>query len=572
MPIAIGEHNSMKLLSNLAITHKLAAAFVSLILVMAGIGALNYQKLGFIEQSNGWTTHTSKVLEAMQTVMASMVDQETGLRGFLVANDPKFLEPYSSGHDAYERAFAEVKQLTADNAAQQARLDELSRFAQSWRKDVADHEITLMGKPETQAVARIMEASGSGRQSMDRIRAKVAEIDRVERDLLAARLEAETEAFATSRVVALIGGGLILALAVVLNWLLSRSIAKPIARMTSVMSRLAAGDTAVTVPEIGRGDEVGAMAGAVEVFKANAIERQRLEAEQLASGARMEADRRASMQAVAGRFETEVQGVVQAVSTGATQVEAAARSVAGSVEETGQQASAVAAASEQATANVQTVASAAEELAASISEVARQVTRSAAVARKASDAVGRTDSTVQVLTNSAERIGKVVGLISSIAGQTNLLALNATIEAARAGDAGKGFAVVASEVKNLASQTAKATEDISAQIGAMQEVSREVVEAIRGIGGIITEMDQVATTISTAVEQQRAATAEIARNVNEAAIGTQEVSSNIAGVSGAATASGSAASQVLTVAEDLSRQAVALRGAVDGFLSRVRTA
>ncbi len=366
--------------------------------------------------------------------------------------------------------------------------------------------------------------------------------------------------------------------ALVIAVILSQGVVPAIRRAAQIAAAIADGrlDSDVRMPRRrGRSETtrlLGALATMQTVLKESQQRMSKLRDAEEEQRARAEGERRAAMQDVAGQFETEVQGVVQAVSSGAMQVEAAARSVSGSVQETDRQATAVAAASEQATGNVQTVASAAEELAASISEVAVQITRSAGIAREANEAVRRTDCTVQGLASSAQRIGEVVGLINSIAGQTNLLALNATIEAARAGDAGKGFAVVASEVKNLANQTAKATEEIAGQIGAMQEVTREAVEAIRGIGGIVSEMDRVATAISAAVEEQRAATAEIARSVSEAATGTQEMSSNIAGVSGAASASGTAAGQVLAVAEELSHQAVALRGAVEGFLNRVRAA
>jgi methyl-accepting chemotaxis protein len=221
---------------------------------------------------------------------------------------------------------------------------------------------------------------------------------------------------------------------------------------------------------------------------------------------------------------------------------------------------------------VQTVAAAAEELASSISEISRQVAQSAKVADKALDDAKRTDTVVQALADSANKIGEVVGLISNIAGQTNLLALNATIEAARAGDAGKGFAVVASEVKNLATQTGKATDDISRQITQIQIATKEAVDSIRGISATISEISQIAAAIAAAVEEQGSATQEIARNVQEAASGTQEVSSNIVGVSQGANDTGSAAGEVLSAAGDLSRQAEQLRAEVGQYIDGVKAA
>jgi methyl-accepting chemotaxis protein len=352
---------------------------------------------------------------------------------------------------------------------------------------------------------------------------------------------------------------------------LGRTITAPITRLTAVMEILAGGNLEVDV-ETDRRNELGKMAAAVQIFKDNAGEKMRLEQEQEAAKQSAEDEKRQTMLEMADRFERQVKQVVDGVSSSATEMQATAQQMSSTAEETSRQSANVATASDQATANVQTVASTAEELSASISEIGRQVMQSAKIAQNAVEEAEATNETVRGLAEAAAKIGEVVDLINDIAGQTNLLALNATIEAARAGEAGKGFAVVAQEVKNLANQTAKATEEISSQIGAVQEETNDAVTAIEKIRGIIGEVNDIATTISSAVEEQGVSTQEIARNVQQAAKGTQDVNSNIEAVSRAAGETGSAANQVLNASQDMARQAEGLRGEVDLFLAEVRTA
>jgi methyl-accepting chemotaxis protein len=289
--------------------------------------------------------------------------------------------------------------------------------------------------------------------------------------------------------------------------------------------------------------------------------------------ARVAGDRRAaSLNAAIQDFQGTVGGMVGRLTTASTELEATARVMSGTASQTDRQAAAVAEAAGEARAGVQTVASAAEELTASINEISQQVTRSARISEKAVDDARQTDLTVRALSDSAQKIGDVVGLITGIAGQTNLLALNATIEAARAGDAGKGFAVVASEVKSLAQQTAKATEEIGAQITQIQAATQEAVTAIQGITSTIAEVSAIATSLAAAVDQQGAATAEIARTVHQTAVSAERVTAHINEVSQAATDTGAAAGRVLGSAGVLSREATQLSDEVNGFVSRVRAA
>ncbi|SDN65108.1 methyl-accepting chemotaxis protein [Methylobacterium phyllostachyos] len=349
-------------------------------------------------------------------------------------------------------------------------------------------------------------------------------------------------------------------------------VSRPIQAMTGAMTILAAGDTGAAVPYSGRRDEVGAMAAAVQVFKDNLIHTRQLEADTAQARLAAEAQRKLGMRQMAASFEAAVGGIIGTVSSAATELQATAGVMSGTAAETAAQSTAVAAAAEEAASNVNTVAAAAEELGASVQEIGRQVNGSAQIAQLAVAEADQTGALVHELSGAVERIGDVVGLISSIAGQTNLLALNATIEAARAGAAGKGFAVVASEVKELAGQTARATQEIAGQIARIQTSTGQAVAAIGGITRRIGDISATATMIAAAVEQQGAATQEIVRNVAQAAIGTGEVTGTIAGVAGAAEETGAAATQVLGAASELSRQSEHLTVEVGRFLETVRAA
>jgi len=370
----------------------------------------------------------------------------------------------------------------------------------------------------------------------------------------------------------LIIAGLILLFTLAVSIFVARRITGPLQRITVTMNDLASGNLAVEVPGIGRGDEVGEMAKAVEVFKSNAVARQALEAEQRETEIRATTGRKADMNKMANDFEAAVGQIVEAVSSASSQLEASAGTLTTTAERAQELTTTVAAASEEASTNVQSVASATEEMASSVNEISRQVQESA---RMATDAVGQarvTNDRVSELSKAAARIGDVVELINTIAGQTNLLALNATIEAARAGEAGRGFAVVASEVKALAEQTAKATGEIGQQITGIQAATQESVNAIKEISGTIEKLSEISSTIAAAVEEQGAATQEISRNVQQASMGTQQVSSNITDVQRGASETGSASSQVLAAAQSLSGESNRLKLEVGKFLNSVRAA
>ncbi len=379
-------------------------------------------------------------------------------------------------------------------------------------------------------------------------------------------------AFAAAERNLILGTVAILAGAIVLALLLGRGLSRPLTAITGVMNRLSSGDTSVTIPGSDRADELGTMAKAVDVFRRNMLDSAAMREAQEADKARAELEKQALQRQMADRFEADVRGVVAAVARASEGMQQVAGEITTSVNGTSERASAAAAASEEASTSVNTVAAATEELASSVGEIGRQVTHSSQVANGAVTKAAETTEMVTSLAAAAERIGDVLRLISEIASQTNLLALNATIEAARAGEAGRGFAVVASEVKELASQTAKATDEIASQVTAIQAATGNCVTAISGISDTIREISGITTTIAAAVEEQGSATREIARSVQQASTGTTEVSANVAGASQAADQSRALAGNVMVASGELGQHAAALMKSVDEFLAGLRAA
>jgi methyl-accepting chemotaxis protein len=562
-------------LGNFRIGTKVLAVILFLGLVAGGIAGGGIVSMRLLNQATEAIEHTGQ-----QTLMSARMRQN-----ILALNRGEFrLAVDTEGYDEAV-AFIEVqrKELLERLGAAEASVIEpqiaaaLAGFRSSTTEYLAmlDATIALAGRnrgaqmtdSQRQMLSQVMQsrqkASAAEEAATNFTKAVTEKADRVTGEA-GALYETASQAMIVGAVLgSLIGLGLGLLIS-------QMGIVRPIRRMVDCLRGLADGKLETEVFGTERRDEIGEIAATTQVFKENMVRARDLAAEQEALKRKAAEDQQRAMNKMADEFESSVAGIVDTVSSSATELEKSAQGMSATAEQTNRQSTAVAAAAEQATTNVQTVAAATEELTSSITEIGRQVAQSAAVARKAVDETTRTNEVVNSLSTEAEAIGDVVKLISEIASQTNLLALNATIEAARAGDAGKGFAVVASEVKNLATQTAKATDDISAKIGSIQQATEQSVSAIQSIARIIDEMSQISGTIAAAVEEQGAATQEISRNVLQASQGTSEVSTNIAGVTTAAGETGHAAAQVLSAAADLGKQSEILRTQVTEFIATVR--
>ncbi len=560
-------------LNNLSIGRKVSLSFALVCAIVIGLGLFAVQRLGEVNASAVAISDNRLPSVQMVGLVAQLAERHRANLG------TRLIAPNDSERAAAQAEMDKTGQeLKAARAAYTPFIDageEQNHLAPGFAQALDEYEagstavVDLLKKGDQAGAAALY--AGDLSQRMGRVRQTLqADIDYNVRSGKEER-DAGAATFASARVWIIVALILSAAVSALAGFGLIRGVSHPITAMTGAMRRLAEHDMTTEIAGRDRKDEIGAMAGAVQVFKDNMLQADQFEAEKAAAQVNRE-KRTARLDDLLRDFETKAAQLVGLVSSAATELESTARAMSATAGHTTEQAAGVAAAAEEASAGVQTVSAAAEELSASIGEISRQVAQSAKITSQAVSDARRTDVTVRALAEGAQRIGKVVELIRNIAGQTNLLALNATIEAARAGDAGKGFAVVASEVKGLAGQTAKATEEIAAQITQLQSSTNEAVEAIKGITAVIEEVSTIATAIASAVEEQGAATNEIARNVQQTADSTREVTSHIAGVSQGAAGTGAAADQVLSAAGELSKQAELLSAEVGGFVSSVRAA
>ena len=585
----------ISVIQNLRIGTKLAVTSALTILLVAGMIYLQITGGAQVREAGETASRQQSVVANAGEAKASVRGMQLGIRDILLASNPAELqaamEYFNTRKASALKYLGELSKLStsAENRQRVAKLTELAEAFDKGkdqflavRKQVIEIESKRAGKETSvEAAAQLSKLAAE----VARIRSEVTLPVSQEMEAIANAIsEHGNKRSAEARVVAgaaeasvertSIIAGIAVALLLIATCIFSIfTIARPMRALSASMEELAGGNFDVVLPGLGRKDEVGDVAGAVEKFKVVSAQKAQAEAE-----ARMNQDNHAAEQRkkdmikLADDFEGAVGKIIETVSSASTELEASAGTLTSTAERAQELTTAVAAASEEASTNVQSVASATEELSSSVNEISRQVQESSRMANDAVNQARTTNDRVSELSKAAARIGDVVELINTIAGQTNLLALNATIEAARAGEAGRGFAVVASEVKALAEQTAKATGEIGQQISGIQAATQESVTAIKEISGTIERLSEISSTIAAAVEEQGAATQEISRNVQQAAQGTQQVSSNIMDVQRGASETGSASSQVLSAAQSLSSDSNRLKLEVGKFLNTVRAA
>jgi methyl-accepting chemotaxis protein len=557
-------------LAGLRIGIKLGIGFGVVVLIASAMGLMAMRSMDTL---SGITINlyehpfivTRAVLEAQVEINAVQRD----VRNAII--DPASVERIAAGIANSEQMIDEGLKIARQQfLGDKANFDAAEEAIRNWRPTY-HQTLALLKDGKRDEAATLIRTTGTAQ--VTQVNERMVKIAKFSREKAAAFMQnaRATSESVSQTMMAIIAASMLFGLMVA--FITTRSITVPLRGLNGGMLKLASGDFSVVLPGLGRQDEIGAMAQAVETFKVKAEQKAREEAEAKMTQDQIAAQqRRAEMIKLANNFESAVGEIVDTVSSASTELEASASTLTSTAESAQELTTRVAAASEEASTNVQSVASATEEMASSVTEISRQVQDSARIASEAVSQAERTNNRVGELAKAAARIGDVVELINTIAGQTNLLALNATIEAARAGEAGRGFAVVASEVKALAEQTAKATGEISQQIAGIQAETQESVGAIREIGATIARMSEIASTIAAAVEEQGAATQEISRNVQQAAQGTRQVSSHITDVQRGATETGSASSQVLSAARSLSSDSNRLKLEVGKFLNTVRAA
>ncbi|UUX49952.1 methyl-accepting chemotaxis protein [Nisaea acidiphila] len=559
----------MDFLQNLKISRKLALCFSLLIAMTVLTAVLSFAAIEKIKTADRESAKAEQLGIFFRDYEGAFAHQRQGLLYYLLTGDREGLELFNDTAPKVNAADAKLRDGSKDNEALSKLVDTLESDYKKWAENFAAEQVRLMSNYLTVNQARAIEVTGEPQAAIDHFNATAMKLQSELAGISDAAAQSRADAMDAFTLTMFVAIALVIVIAVGSGILLSRSIATPIGQMTGVMGEMAGGNLEIEVVGVGRKDEIGSMAAAVEVFKRNGLEQREQQAREAEQQAR-ETERHQKMESYTRNFDQEMQSALAAVEQAVSMVSDSADSMLSNAEVGRSRTRDAAAAIEEANANIQTVASATTELSSSINEISSQMSQASSVSRAAVGEVETTNTRVSALNDAAESIGQVVQIIDEIAEQTNLLALNATIEAARAGEAGKGFAVVASEVKSLATQTSKATEEISQKISEIQGETGAAADAVLGIGNTIRQIDELTAVVASAVEEQGAATREIAQNIEEAAAGTQAVSEVVDEVSRAATETGEMADSQKNVVTDLNERNQSLKGEIDQFLGNVR--
>lgn len=556
--------------SDWTISRKLFAGFGVIVVIVLAYGIFNILQSDKLRNTAEGTYLEWERTVVLREVQMYTLDIQALVRGIIVTEDDYLTKLYDERSALLDDRLDQLASLSAGNAELSSAAATFRETIDAWRDNVLQRQIDLTMKSGERDTAIEIERTGEGWPYLEKVLKTVDQLTALQRDNLGAAISESDAFFEFYQIGSILALAVVLVLSVGLAFWIGRALSRPILEVTDATARLADQELDVAIPHTSRGDEVGRLAKALEVFKINLTESSRLAKEQ-ASADEEKRRRAAEIEKLTVEFDTTVSGVVDEISAVLKRLQDSVAELTSIASSTRQQAETVRGAADETSGNMQTVSAATEELLASIQEISSQATQSTRVSMDAQEDASRSNKTVGALSEAAQRIGDVISLINDISEQTNLLALNATIEAARAGEAGKGFAVVANEVKALAGQTGKATEEISTQIQTVQNNTDGAVDAIQRIASTIGQVAEMAGAIAAAVEEQTAATREISGTVQQASAGTQEITQSMGAVSDSADQTAGAAERLDQVVHELSGASGRLSQSVTDFLRSVRS-